>query len=166
MCLTVFDVKAEPPALPCRDDLVENAAAAPKSCFPPLETRTPTVAGGLLPAGMTSTATRITFDQPPLRFYSTEETNSKRAPIQYALYCSSFLRNNLLAAPACRRVIETKSGQNLVFDPGGSKGRLRACPFLVTRRALLCGEVLRLGAGWYPRVEFIFTEEGPRNIAF
>ena len=33
-----FAVKTEPPALPCRDDvLVENGAAAPKSCLPPLE---------------------------------------------------------------------------------------------------------------------------------
>ena len=31
-----------------------------------------------------------------------------------------------------------------MFDPGGSKGRLRACPFLGTWRALLCGEVMRV----------------------
>ena len=53
----------------------------------------------------------------------------------------SFWRNNLLAVPSCRRVIETKSGQNLMFDPGGSKGRLRACPFLGMWRALLCGKI-------------------------
>ena len=29
-----------------------------------------------------------------------------------------------------RMVIETKSGENKMFDPGGSQGRLRACPFL------------------------------------
>ena len=28
-----------------------------------------------------------------------------------------------------------------MFDPGGSTGRLRACPFLGTWRALLCGEL-------------------------
>ena len=34
MCSTSFGVKAEPPALPYRDDvLVENGAAAPKSCL-------------------------------------------------------------------------------------------------------------------------------------
>ena len=33
-----------------------------------------------------------------------------------------------------------------MFDPGGSQGRLRACPFLGTWRALLCGEVMRVGA--------------------
>ena len=104
--------------------------------------RMPTLTGGLLSADMASTATRTTFDRPPLRFYSTEETNSKRSPIQYVLYYSSFFwRNNLLAAPSCRRVVETKSGQNMVFDPGGSKGRLHAYPFLETWHALLCGEV-------------------------
>ncbi|CAN0038774.1 unnamed protein product, partial [Ascophyllum nodosum] len=41
MCSTSFGVKAEPPALPYRDDaLVENGAAAPKSCLSPLEMRT------------------------------------------------------------------------------------------------------------------------------
>ena len=33
-----------------------------------------------------------------------------------------------------------------MFDPGGSQGHLRACPFLGTWRALLCGEVMRIGA--------------------
>ena len=46
---TSFGVKAGPPTLLCRDDvLVENAAAVPKSCFSPLEMRTPKTAGGLL----------------------------------------------------------------------------------------------------------------------
>ena len=53
-----------------------------------------------------------------------------------------------------------------MFGPGDFTGRLRACPFLGTWRALLCGEVLRLGAGWYPRVECFLTEGGPRNIVF
>ena len=62
MCSTIFGVKAEPPALPCRDDvLVENGAAAPNSCLSPLEMRSPTAAGDLLPAGMATTATRTTF---------------------------------------------------------------------------------------------------------
>ena len=39
------------------------------------------------------------------------------------------------------RVIETKSEKNMVFDPGGSKDRLRACSCLGTWRALLCGKV-------------------------
>ena len=48
---TSFGVKAEPPALSCRDDVVvENGAAAPKSCLSPLEMRTTTAAGGFPPA--------------------------------------------------------------------------------------------------------------------
>ena len=140
---TTFGKKAGPPALPCRDDvLVANCAAVPKSCLSPLEMRTPIAAGGLLPAGKAAITTRITYNQPRLRFCPTEETNSKRTSIQYALSYSSFWRNNQLAAPFCRRVIETKLGQTLVFNPGGSTGHLRACPFLGTWRALLCGEVL------------------------
>ena len=43
-----FGVKAEPPNLPCREDvLVENGAASPKLCLPSLEMRATTVAGGL-----------------------------------------------------------------------------------------------------------------------
>ena len=58
-----------------------------------------------------------------------------------ASYDSSFWRKSLLAAPSCRRVIETKSGQNRMIELGVSEGRLRACPFLETWRALHCGEV-------------------------
>ena len=58
-----FGVKAEPPALSYRDDvLVENGAAAPKPCISPLEMRTTTAAGGLLPIGKISTATGTAFD--------------------------------------------------------------------------------------------------------
>ena len=34
----------------------------------------------------------------------------------------------------------------MTFDPGGSRGHLRACPFLGSWRALVCGEDLRAGA--------------------
>ena len=153
---TSFIVKAEPPALPCRDDvLVENSAAAPKLCLSPLEMRTSTAAGGLLPTGKTSSATRTTFDQPSLRLTSTEETKSERASTLSTSYDSRFWRSNLLAGPSCPRVIETKSGQNLMFDPCCSKGRLCACLFLGIWRALLCGEVLRLGTGRHPRERFL-----------
>ena len=36
--------------------------------------------------------------------------------------------------------------KNRTFDPGGSQGRLHACPFLGTWRALLCGKAMRVGA--------------------
>ena len=39
------------------------------------------------------------------------------------------------------KVLEMKTRQTLVFDPGRCTGRLRACPFLGRWRALLCGEV-------------------------
>ena len=39
------------------------------------------------------------------------------------------------------KVLQTKSMQTLVFDPGGLKVCLRASPFLETWRALLCGEI-------------------------
>ena len=36
--------------------------------------------------------------------------------------------------------------QNRTFNPGGSQGRLRAYPVLGSWRALLCGEVVSVGA--------------------
>ena len=110
-----------------------------KSCLSPLEVYLPTAVGGLLPADMASTATRTTFHQLPLWFCLTEETNLKTSII-YVSYYSSFGWINNQQAPFWPKVIETKSGQNLVFDPGGSTGRLRACSFLGTWRAFLCGE--------------------------
>ena len=44
---TNFGVKAEPCALPCRDDIsVENSAATPKLCLSLLKMRSPTATGG------------------------------------------------------------------------------------------------------------------------
>ena len=61
---TRFGVKTEPPALPCRVDvLVENGAAAPKSCLAHLEMRTATAAGGLLPIVKPTTATWTILDR-------------------------------------------------------------------------------------------------------
>ena len=92
--------------------------------------RTRTAAVDLLPAGKASTATRIIYYQPRLRFCPIEETNSKRTLVQYASYYSRFWRINNQLAPFWRRVIETKSRQTLVFDPSGSTSHLRACPVL------------------------------------
>ena len=73
-----FGVKAEPPDLPCREDvLIEDGAAAPKSCLPSLDMRSPTAFGSLVPTAKTSTATKTTFNMSPLRFYATEEANPK-----------------------------------------------------------------------------------------
>ena len=139
---TCSGVMAESSSFSCRDDIVvENGAAAPKSCLPSLKMCLPTAAGGgLLPTGEASIATRTTFNQPPPRLYSTKKTNSKKTSIPYVSYDSSFFRkNNLSAALSCRRVIETKSGKNRMFHSGGSQGRLCAYPFLGSWRTLLCG---------------------------
>ena len=68
ICLTSFgDDSTEPPALSCRDDIiVDKGAVAPKPCLSLVEVRKLTAAGGLLPAGIASTATRTIFHQPPL----------------------------------------------------------------------------------------------------
>ena len=60
ICSTSFgDDCTGPPAPPCsrEDVLVDNGTAAPKSCLPSLEMRSPTAAGGLLPTGEDSLAT-------------------------------------------------------------------------------------------------------------
>ena len=82
MCSTSFgDDCIGPPAPPCSGEntLVDNCAATPKSCLPSLEMRSPTAAGGLLPTGEASTATKTTYNKTPLRLYATEETNSKES---------------------------------------------------------------------------------------
>ena len=120
-CSTSFGMKAEPPALPCRDDvLVENGAAMPKSCISPLEMRTLVAAGGLLPAGKASTTTRTTFDQPPFWFCSTEETNS-RTSFLYASYYSIFGWKNNQQAPFWPRVNEKNRGKIWCSIPAGQQ---------------------------------------------
>ena len=150
-----FGVDAELPDFPCREDgLVGDGTTAPKSPLPSLEMRTTTAAGGLVPTGKTSTATETNFNQPPLRFCSTEETdleaNCKKTSTPYVSYDSSaFQDSNLLAAPYCRRVVKIKFRQNRTFDPGD--------PFLGSWRALVCGEAVRDEGSWcraaafYPR---------------
>ena len=125
---TSLGMKAEPPTLSCRDvNVVECGAAAFKSCLPSMEMRTSTAAGGLVPTGDASKASETTLDEPPLRFCLTEETDLKaensRTSIPSASYDSSsvFQERNLSATPYCRRVVDTKSGQNRIFDPGGSQ---------------------------------------------
>ena len=62
--LTIFGMIAEPLALPYRDDaLVDKGTEAPKPCLAPVKMRTPTAAGGLLPAAYC----------PPASLYSDED---------------------------------------------------------------------------------------------
>ena len=146
-------MEAESPYLPCWEDvLVEEGATSPESCLPSLEIRSPTAVGGLVPTGEASTATETTSNEPLLRFYATEEMNPEKdskmenswTTIPSASYDSSvFQERNLSATPY--RVVETKSRKNKTFDPGGSRGHLRACPFLGSWRALVRGEVIRAG---------------------
>ena len=150
---TSFGVKAGPPAFPCRDEsVVESGAAAFESCLPSMEMRPSTAAGGLVPTGEASKASETTFNQPPLRFCSTEETNLEAKNLSTSISSASYDSSNVLqernlsATPYCRRVVDTKSRQNRTFGPGGSQGHLRACPFLGSWRALVCGEVLLAGA--------------------
>ena len=131
---TSFGVKAGPPALPCRDDsVVECGAAAFESYLPSMEMRPSTAAGGLVPTGDASKASETTLNEPPLRFCLTEKTDLEAknswTSVPSASYNSSSFRR-LSATTYCRRVVDTKSGQNRTFDPGGSRGHLRACPFL------------------------------------
>ena len=102
---TSFGMKAEPLSLPCcRDDaLVDKEAAAPKPCLAPGEMRTLTAAGGLLPTGTSSTATRTIFHQPPLWFCLTKEMNS-RTSIRHDVL-KHFLENEDL-----RKKIKANSG--------------------------------------------------------
>ena len=152
--LTSFGVKAEPPALPCRDDVVvERGAAASGSCLPSLEMRPSTATGGLVPTGEASTASETTSNEPHLRFYVTENMNPEADSKMGDSWASTPSASNdsnsfwrLFAAPYCYRVVETKSRQNRTFDPGGSRGHLRACPVLGPWRTLACGEVLRAKA--------------------
>ena len=79
-----FGMNAEPPDLPCRDDvLVEGGDAAPTSCLPSLEMRTTTAAGGLVPTGKNSTATETTSNESLLRFYATEKANLKKKNMDF-----------------------------------------------------------------------------------
>ena len=57
------DDSTEPPAPEnfIDDALVDGGAEALKPCLSPVEMRTPTAAGGLLPAGAASTAMRTIF---------------------------------------------------------------------------------------------------------
>ena len=143
---TSFGMEAEPPALPFRDDtVVEGGDAAPESSLPSLEMRPSTAAGGLVPTGEASTATRTTSNEPLLRFYATEEMNSEDdskdinrekdskenqiwTSVPPAWYDNSFWK--LLPAPSGLRVLETKPMENRTLDPGGSQGHLRAGPYL------------------------------------
>ena len=110
---TSFGMKLEPPALPYRDEvLVENGDASPKSYLSPVEMRKSTSAGGLLHAGSASTNEAQGSNFPPqLISWSFRETSEKK---NIGTTRQTFTKYNCSWHP---KVIETKSGQNLGFDP-------------------------------------------------
>ena len=70
-----FGKIAEPPALPCKDDAQGGKGAeVPKPCLSPVEMRSLTAFGGLLPAGTASIAMRTIFCRTPFSWSRGEET--------------------------------------------------------------------------------------------
>ena len=133
-CSTSFgDDCTGPPALPCsrEDTLVNNSAAAPKSCLSPSEMCSPTAADGSLPTGEISTTTKTTFDYPTLWFCLIEVLNF----VSSILYVSYFSK-----APSGRGSAKQNQGK-IGCSILAVLSRLRVCPLLGTWRALLCGEV-------------------------
>ena len=156
-----FGKTAKPQVIPlCRDySLVCKGAKAPKPHFPPMEVRMlASAARGLLPAGIASIIMRAIIPPPPLSWRLCETKTGKHSStttaIQTRATYSSYWH---------RKVKETKSKQTLVFDPGGCSGRLRCCPFLSERLALL-----RRGFVWDATIvseagAFLLSE-GPRHL--
>ena len=114
----------EPPALPCRDDaLVNQGHGVTKPCLSPVEMSKLTPAGGLLHAdsGLTSKTqgTNFPLQLLPWSFRETSEEKVIGTTRQiFAMYNRSWHP----------KVIETKSRQNMVVDPGGLSGCLCRCP--------------------------------------
>ena len=118
MRLTSFGDKdyTEPPALPCRDDALVNLA---KPCLSSMEIRNSTSAGSLTHAGATSTTkTQGTNFPPQLLPRSFRETSEEK---NISATRQKFAKYNRSWHP---KMIETKSRQNMVVDPGGLSGCL------------------------------------------
>ena len=114
----------EPLALPCRDDaLVNQGHEVAKPCFSPVEMRKSTSGGSLLHAGTASTNKTQGTNFPPQLLPSSFRETSEEKNI-----CTrqTFAKYNRSWHP---KVIETKSRQNMVFDPCGLSGCLCGCPF-------------------------------------
>ena len=98
---TSIGVKADPPALPCRDDsMVECGSAASELCFPSIEMRSSTAAGGLVLTGDASKTSETTLNEPPLRFFLTEETDLK-AKKSWTSVPSAFVQQQQLQETVC-----------------------------------------------------------------
>ena len=134
---TSFGMKVEPPTFPYRDDVVvESGLAAPKSCLPFKEMRSPSAAGGLLPTGKTFSATGTNFP-PQLLPRSFRETSEEK---KISTTRQTFAKYNRSRHP---KVIETKSRQNMIFDPGGLSGCPCVCPFWEGHARCIVGGLIR-----------------------
>ena len=115
---TSFGVKAEPPDLPCREDvLVEDGATSPELCLPFLKMCSSTAAGGLVPTGETSTATDTTVNKPLLFF---RPTRAGRRTQKRNLYGLQLHTSRTTAVPS-RRVtclLLPTTGWSLRQNPG------------------------------------------------
>ena len=90
-----------------------------------------------------------------------QESNQEEDINSIRLVLWQFLEDNQRASTLAywRKVIQTKSRQALVFDPGGCTGRLRSCPFLGGRHALRIGWA-RLDAAMVVREAGALLAEG------
>ena len=127
MRLTSFGDKhhTEPPALPCRDyALVNQGYEVTKTCLSPVKIRKSISAGSLLDAAATLiTKTQGTNFPPQLLPWNFRETSEEK---NISMTRQTFAKYNRSWHP---KVVETKSRQNVVFDPGGLSGCLCGCPF-------------------------------------
>ena len=105
----------KPPALPCRDNaLVNQGQEMAKPCLSPVEIRKSTPAGSSLHAGAASTNKAQGTNFPPqLLPWSFRETSEEK---NICTTRQTFAKYNRSWHP---KVIDTKSRQNMVFDPGG-----------------------------------------------
>ena len=137
----------EPPALPCRDDaLVNQGHEVAKPCLSPVEIRKSTSAGSFLLAGATSTTkTQGTNCPPQLLPWNFRETSEEK---NNCTTRHTFAKYNRSWHP---KVIETKSRQIMVFDPGGLSGYcLCGCPFWEGDARCIAGRLTREAfAIWY-----------------
>ena len=152
---TSFGMKAEPPAIPGRDDvLVDKGAEAPDSCHPPVKTCTLTAADGLLSVGTTSTAMRTIFLRPFFSLSLGGETKKvtvvHKQPPPPPLLVEGY-SNEIKANSSVRSWWSCRSSTHLPVSEE------------VARDALWGG--FRLGARWCPRLER-FLVDGGLGISF
>ena len=129
----------EPPALLCRDDaLVNQGHEVAKPCLSPVEIRKSTSAGSFLHAGETSTTKTQGTDFPPQLLPRSFRETSEEKKISTTRHISAKYNR-----PWHLKVIETKSRQNMVFDPGGLSDGLCGCPFWEGDARCIVGGLIR-----------------------